>query len=302
MLTGTGLWIAALAALSGDAGTAPDGAAFDPQIAAAAFVAGEAEAPMVYNVRDVSRCNGRWMLHADAVDDGAFPGAAMDAFPEALRLPYALQAVEFFRTTQLDHPAYRDAADAAERQLQLALAGDSAASRSYFEALGQCSMQPEEVREYPADAADAPASPSPGTAFERLKTLAGVWQPLGKPESVLRIRFYPTAGGSVLVEEWTGNGQPHSLTLYHRDGDALLATHYCPQGNQPRLALAADSDGGIRFAFRDVTDLDPAQEQHQSALRFEIAGPDRMTRSESYRDGNGEEHPSQLVLERISDW
>ncbi|MEH6790556.1 hypothetical protein [Parasphingorhabdus sp.] len=301
MLTGTNFWIAALTALSPAAATAQNAAAFDPQIAAAAFVEGEAEAPMVYNVREVSRCNGRWMLHADAVDDGAFPGAAMDAFPEALRLPYAMQAVEFFRTTQLDHPAYRDAADAAERQLQLALAGDSDASRTYFEALGQCSMQPEEVRDYPADAVDAPASPSPETAFERLKALAGVWQPLGKPESALRIRFYPTARGSVLVEEWTGNGQPHSLTLYHRDGEALLATHYCPQGNQPRLALAPDSDGAIRFAFRDATDLDPAQEQHQSALRFALTGPGRMTRSETYRDGDGDEHPSQLQLERISD-
>lgn len=301
MLTGTGLLIAALVALSGEDATAEESAAFDPQIAAAAFVKGEAEAPMVYTDRDVSRCSGRWIFHADAVDEGRFPSAAAAAFPEELRLPYAVYAVEFFRTTDMDRPAYRDPVDTVERELQRALAGDEGASRRYFEALGRCSLQVEEVRDDSVGPVEGPATPNPETSFERLKALAGVWQPLGKPESALRIRFYSTAGGSVLVEEWTGNGQPHSLTVYHRDGDALLATHYCPQGNQPRLELVPDTADGIRFAYRDATDLDPTQEQYQSALRFAFAGPDRMTRSESYRDVHGEDHPSELLLERISD-
>lgn len=151
--------------------------------------------------------------------------------------------------------------------------------------------------------AEAPSEGAEGVApaaaaFDRLMALEGVWHLAGRPEHGLRIRFYPTARGSVLVEEWTVNGQPHSLTLYHRDGDALLATHYCPQGNQPRMTGVPDADGAIRFAFRDATDLDPATEQYQHDLWFALADPDHITRSEIYRDGEDGEHPSALELER----
>ena len=84
-------------------------------------------------------------------------------------------------------------------------------------------------------------APVAAAAFDQLKTLVGTWRNADRPESPLRIRFCLTAGGSVLVESWEANGKPHSLTLYHRDGPALLATHYCPQGNQPRLALAGET-------------------------------------------------------------
>jgi hypothetical protein len=120
-------------------------------------------------------------------------------------------------------------------------------------------------------------------------------------EHPLRIRFYPSAGGSTLVESWEVKDRSHSLTIYHRDGDTLLATHYCPQGNQPRMALAEGEDGSIAFTFRDVTDLDAKTEQHQHDLTFELADADNLTRSENYRDSDGTLHPSQLVLERVSE-
>jgi hypothetical protein len=97
-----------------------------------------------------------------------------------------------------------------------------------------------------------------------------VWLSAEQPTSPLRIRFYLTAGGTVLVESWGARGKPHSLTLYHRDGAALLATHYCPQGNQPRLALAGRDKDGLHFAFKDATDLDPAKESHQHDLWFDL--------------------------------
>ena len=157
----------------------------------------------------------------------------------------------------------------------------------------------------PAAAQDSPETASAqepsaaATAFDRLKALEGTWQLAGRPDHGLRIAFDTTARGTVLVEEWSAEGQPHSLTLYHRDGDTLLATHYCPQGNQPRMALASSEDGIIRFTFRDVTDYDPASEQHQHDLWFQIDDADHITRSEIYRDGEGGDHPSELVLERV---
>ncbi|HEY9143160.1 MAG TPA: hypothetical protein VIM90_03915 [Arenimonas sp.] len=137
--------------------------------------------------------------------------------------------------------------------------------------------------------------------FERLKALEGTWRVADKDEHPLRIRFYRTARGSTLVESWDVNGTSHSLTIYHRDGDTLLATHYCPQGNQPRMALVPREDGGIGFSFRDVTDLAVEGEQHQHDLAFALADDGRLVRSETYKDDEGKLHPSQLELERVTE-
>lgn len=150
----------------------------------------------------------------------------------------------------------------------------------------------------PAGSALPPAAHAKQT-FARLKTLTGEWRDAANPASLLRIRFWTTAGGTVLVEEWRKGDAPHSLTLYHRDGSRLIATHYCPQGNQPRLAL--NSGSGLatpRFAFRDATDLDPASESHQHGLAFDLTDPARPVRSEIYRSATGADEPSRLVLMR----
>jgi hypothetical protein len=102
----------------------------------------------------------------------------------------------------------------------------------------------------------------------------------------------------VLVESWEARGKPHSLTLYHRDGAALLATHYCPQGNQPRLALAGRDTDGLHFAFRDATDLYPATESHQHDLWFDLSTPGRPVRSEVYRGKDGARAQERLPLVR----
>ena len=143
----------------------------------------------------------------------------------------------------------------------------------------------------------AAVSPRPEDAFARLKQLVGVWRRADGPKSSLRIRFYLTARGTVLVESWEASGQPHSLTLYHRDGNALLATHYCPQGNQPRLALKGRDTSGLHFALRDATDLDLATESHQHDLWFDLTDPNRPVRSEIYfsKDRPGTQERLQLV-------
>lgn len=137
-------------------------------------------------------------------------------------------------------------------------------------------------------------------AFAELTRMVGTWRPADTPQSPLRIRFYLVAGGTVLVESWEVRGEPHSLTLYHRDSGILLATHYCPQGNQPRLALSGRDADGLHFVFRDATDLDPAKESHQRDLWFDLTNPDRPVRSETYssKEGPGTQERLQLVRDR----
>jgi hypothetical protein len=73
----------------------------------------------------------------------------------------------------------------------------------------------------PAGAAAAPGKPA-SASLERLKTLAGEW---------------------VAAEDGD-----EMVTVYHADGPDLVLTHYCLEGNQPRMR--AKGAQGSRFDFR----------------------------------------------------
>lgn len=134
-------------------------------------------------------------------------------------------------------------------------------------------------------------------AFTRLSALAGMWRNADDADSALRVHFYLTARGTTLVEEWMAGDRPHSLTLYHLAGPTLMVTHYCPQGNQPRLMLSErEADDAISFAFFDATDLS-GDESALHDLAIAIVGDDRIVRSETYRQGS-ESAPSTLNLVR----
>ena len=71
----------------------------------------------------------------------------------------------------------------------------------------------------------------------------------------------------MLVETWLRNDKKHSFTLYHLGNENLMATHYCPQGNQPRLKLTNNSTtSDLRFSFFDATNLANLASSHQHSL------------------------------------
>jgi hypothetical protein len=134
--------------------------------------------------------------------------------------------------------------------------------------------------------------------FDEMKRLVGTWRRADNPSSPLRIRFFLTAGGTVLVEQWQRGDQAHSLTVYHRDADTIIATHYCPQGNQPRLALLPPStEKVVRFSFRDATDLESVRESHLTSLTFDLSDEAVLVRRERYRQA-GLDEDSELRLVR----
>jgi hypothetical protein len=121
-------------------------------------------------------------------------------------------------------------------------------------------------------------------AFAQLQSLVGVWQRADDPGSKLRVEIAATAGGTVLTESWRAPGHS-SLTVYHLDGDVLLATHYCPRGNQPRLALRSRSDDGtLNFEFVQATGLDQPGEYYEHLLTLRRVGEDELIRGEVYAE------------------
>jgi hypothetical protein len=106
-------------------------------------------------------------------------------------------------------------------------------------------------------------------AFARLKTLVGEWKTDDGKES---LTYELVAGGTALLERESGAGRPTMLTLYHRDGNRLVLTHYCMAGNQPRMQAKPFDAGAneIAFDFLDATNLSSpaAGHMHGTSIRF----------------------------------
>ena len=92
-----------------------------------------------------------------------------------------------------------------------------------------------------------------------------------------------------------------ALTLYHRDGQKLIATHYCPWGNQPRLELIADNDEqNFSFVFVSATNLPDINLTHQHQFDIKIESHDKFTRSETYLE-NGKMESEAINYFRIKE-
>jgi quercetin dioxygenase-like cupin family protein len=103
-------------------------------------------------------------------------------------------------------------------------------------------------------------------ALERIQTLAGDWQgTIGSPDGpAVRVTYRVTAAGSALVETLFPDTPHEMVTVYHMDGSALVLTHYCAAGNQPRMRFdpAASTAARLVFAFDGGTNLNAAVDTH----------------------------------------
>ncbi|MFO0612379.1 MAG: hypothetical protein U0414_07320 [Polyangiaceae bacterium] len=122
-------------------------------------------------------------------------------------------------------------------------------------------------------------------AWPRLRDrLAGVWHGTTGEGGAVDVTYAPIAGGSALAETFGGPTRA-TMTLFHPDHGGLVATHYCAQGNQPRLRAVAVEPDALRFAEADITDLDP-EESHLVELDLEF-GAEGFDRVEDYRGPDG---------------
>jgi hypothetical protein len=144
-------------------------------------------------------------------------------------------------------------------------------------------------------------------AFAALSKLQGQWEGEFANGRRHTVDYRLSAGGTVLVETWTLAPGRESITMYHLDGDRLLATHYCPQGNQPRLQRVDDGDPErLSFAFVDGGNLQVADGWHQDSFWIEIEGEARYRRDEVYApnlaspDAEQEEDSPPVTYRRLS--
>jgi len=142
----------------------------------------------------------------------------------------------------------------------------------------------------PGAAMPAPPPEAPSPAFDRLKALAGEWEGTaaahGQKAMPTRATVKVVSAGSAVMLI-TDPGTPHEMvTMFHRDDDALVATHYCSAMNQPRMRAQPGTDPArIAFEFVDGTNLG-AHPAHMQKLVLTSAAPDRHLQEWTFAQGD----------------
>lgn len=123
--------------------------------------------------------------------------------------------------------------------------------------------------------APVPAKLDGRAAFEQLKKLEGNWK-AEKEATYLSLRV--VASGSAVLETMTGADRTAIVmtSVYSLDGNELVLTHYCGQGNQPYMKLKAAAPN-LRFEAVRVTNLTDPKASHMSAVTFIMKDADNLT-------------------------
>jgi hypothetical protein len=129
--------------------------------------------------------------------------------------------------------------------------------------------------------------------WKQLTSLVGLWQGNSmegevKHDTTLEVRM--TANGSAIMH-LLGKDTPYEMvTMFHMDGPALLATHYCSAHNQPRMQMIPTSDlNRIEFRFKDGTNIGP-DDGHMVGLIITFIDADHHDETWIYQD-KGKELP-----------
>jgi hypothetical protein len=146
-------------------------------------------------------------------------------------------------------------------------------------------------------------------AFEQLKKLASDWQFVTPKDEASKgrtiLRYKVVGGGSAVVETVFPDSDMEMVSVYHRDGDDLVMTHYCCCGNQPRLKAQTGTDKGeiageIAFELTGGCNLNPAKDMHMHSFRVRPVDADHL-HSECEIFANGkctEKHTFDLVRKK----
>ena len=141
---------------------------------------------------------------------------------------------------------------------------------------------------------------APSPAYDKMKTLVGAWEGTaneGGKQMPVSTRFQLVAGSSVLAD-WLGEGTPHEMvTMFHMDGNDLMATHYCAAHNQPRMVLmTGDDPNRLVFKFKDGTNIQ-ANAGHMQQVAFIFDGANHHVEEWTYLQ-NGKEGTTRFDFRR----
>ena len=104
-------------------------------------------------------------------------------------------------------------------------------------------------------ATEARSANAANPGFEKMKSLVGEWEGTmseGGRKMPVSVSYRLVSNGTALQETLQTEGETDMVTMYVPDGDRLAMTHYCAEGNQPRMRAAVPKGDVARLEFRFV--------------------------------------------------
>jgi len=139
-------------------------------------------------------------------------------------------------------------------------------------------------------AAEPPQGSGAASGLDRFKGLAGEWVAAEDNEVAkkgdLVARYAVTAGGSAVVETVFPGSAHEMVTVYHAEGPDVVLTHYCVEGNQPRMRAKDTKSARVEFSYDGGTNIDPKRDRHMHSAWLEFLGKDEI-RSEWTEEADG---------------
>lgn len=150
---------------------------------------------------------------------------------------------------------------------------------------------------------------SPATSARRAAEADGAWESMTHrlagsfraetPEKRSIAASYKTVShGSALVETFTGASGNETLTVFHRDGEAFLATHYCAQGNQAHMRATEASPQRVVFELAEATNVTSDQSVMQR-LTFTFRADGSFDQESVYKTPTGALDTTTLRFVRV---
>ncbi len=123
------------------------------------------------------------------------------------------------------------------------------------------------------------------TSFDPLKALVGEWREVGKGDKGTVVSYELVAGGSALIERMDPGTEHSMVTVYYPNGDKVMMTHYCAEGNQPRMRGEGNAKS-MKFTMIDVTNLPTPKSPHMDGLTLTFTDKDHLVQEWSHKDGD----------------
>jgi len=140
-------------------------------------------------------------------------------------------------------------------------------------------------------AAAVPAAPGTNPAWEKMKSLVGEWEGTmahGEMNMPVKVSYSLVSGGTSLMERMSGPGED-MVTMYYPEGSRVLMTHYCSEGNQPRMKATGLAGDTLAFDFVDATNVASPQAEHMRKLVVKFQDADHFTQEWTHRKDGKEE-------------
>ena len=124
------------------------------------------------------------------------------------------------------------------------------------------------------------------TAFETFKGFEGQWAiRSGQKALPIEMTYESGSKGSIVTEQFG-----KELSVFYRDGQSLLMTHFCNAGNQPRLRLRENTQPGVfEFQMFDITPLQSADAEHVERVIYRIVDDKTIDLEIVWKHGKSEE-------------